>query len=120
MPKTQPQKIEKILLDYIRRTLTDGENKPLVRRGIRKQAIEEIRQLLKSEKEEFENVIEGWLKYESTELNGSCGACGGKLIEIRGRYPKEPKRKVCPTCLMEIREGAISNFGSEAGEEEIK
>lgn len=30
-----------------------------------------------------------------------CHQCGGKLVFIRGRYPKEKKRKVCPTCAYE-------------------
>jgi len=27
-----------------------------------------------------------------------CDYCGGKLVEIRGRYPGTPEREVCPTC----------------------
>ena len=48
-------------------------------------------------------------------VNFSCNACGGKMVEIRGRYPKQEKRLVCPTCLAErmdnIREIADSNYG---------
>lgn len=32
---------------------------------------------------------------------GCCDVCGSKLTEIRGRYPNEPRRKVCATCLKE-------------------
>lgn len=34
----------------------------------------------------------------------TCGICGDLLVEIRGRHPKEPKRKVCPTCTHERME----------------
>ena len=30
-----------------------------------------------------------------------CNRCGGTMIEIRGRYPKDPRRMVCPTCAFE-------------------
>ncbi len=30
-----------------------------------------------------------------------CEFCGGLEVMIRGRYPSQPKRKVCPTCLQE-------------------
>jgi hypothetical protein len=30
-----------------------------------------------------------------------CNVCGGKLVFIRGKYPKTAKRKVCPTCAVE-------------------
>lgn len=37
------------------------------------------------------------------------------MVEIRGRYPKDPKRSVCPTCLADrmddIREMADRNYG---------
>jgi len=48
-------------------------------------------------------------------INYGCDVCGGKLVKIRGRYPKEEKREVCPTCLAErmdnIREMADKNYG---------
>jgi hypothetical protein len=28
----------------------------------------------------------------------SCGVCGGGMVGIRGRYPGDPQRVVCPTC----------------------
>jgi hypothetical protein len=44
-----------------------------------------------------------------------CGVCGGSLVEIRGRRPGEPPRKVCPTCCAErldiIREYADREYG---------
>ena len=47
--------------------------------------------------------------------NQGCGICGGTMALIRGRYPKEDKRWVCPTCLCErmeqIREVAGENYG---------
>ena len=30
-----------------------------------------------------------------------CKICGQELTEIRGRYPKEPRRKVCACCATE-------------------
>jgi threonine dehydrogenase-like Zn-dependent dehydrogenase len=30
-----------------------------------------------------------------------CKICGQELTEIRGRYPKQPKRKVCACCATE-------------------
>jgi hypothetical protein len=30
-----------------------------------------------------------------------CGICGSKMVWIRGKYPSEKKRKVCPTCAQE-------------------
>ena len=34
------------------------------------------------------------------ELKG-CPVCGSQIATIRGKYPSEPKRQVCPTCLKE-------------------
>jgi len=30
-----------------------------------------------------------------------CAVCGGKTVSIRGRYPGDEPREVCPTCLAE-------------------
>ena len=30
-----------------------------------------------------------------------CGICGGNMVYIRGKYPKDKKRKICPTCAYE-------------------
>lgn len=30
-----------------------------------------------------------------------CKVCGQELTEIRGKYPKEPRRKVCACCATE-------------------
>ena len=44
-----------------------------------------------------------------------CPCCGGKLTEIRGKYPGDPQRKVCPTCLADrldmIRDMSDPNYG---------
>ncbi len=44
-----------------------------------------------------------------------CSVCGGLLAEIRGRYPGDLGRWVCPTCLQEklegIREALDPGFG---------
>jgi len=47
------------------------------------------------------------LSKNHTRLNSAlkpllgCGICGGKLVQIRGKYPGDEKREVCPTCLQE-------------------
>lgn len=30
-----------------------------------------------------------------------CRCCGMETVDIRGRHPGDPKRKVCPQCLAE-------------------
>lgn len=44
-----------------------------------------------------------------------CGVCGSKMVWIRGKYPKTPKRKICPTCawerLEQINEISQPNYG---------
>jgi len=37
----------------------------------------------------------------TSKKSKGCQQCSGRLILIRGRFPKEPKRKVCPTCAIE-------------------
>jgi len=48
------------------------------------------------------------------EMTG-CGVCGGAMALIRGRYPNQDKRLVCPTCLAErmdnIRELTDRDYG---------
>ena len=48
------------------------------------------------------------------DLRG-CNVCGGGTVLIRGRYPKTPKRRVCPTCLQErletIHEMTSKDYG---------
>lgn len=45
----------------------------------------------------------------------ACGICGGQMYEIRSRYPHQPKREVCPTCLAErmdlIQEMSHRDYG---------
>lgn len=49
------------------------------------------------------------------EQEAGCGICGGKLVLIRGRYPKEERRLVCPTCnterLEQINEISSKTYG---------
>ena len=44
-----------------------------------------------------------------------CGICGWHMVWIRGRFPHQDKRIVCPTCLAErmdtIREMAQKEYG---------
>jgi len=30
-----------------------------------------------------------------------CKVCGQELTEIRGRFPNEPRRKICACCILE-------------------
>ena len=38
-----------------------------------------------------------------------CKQCGCKMIHIRGRYPHEKKRLICPTCAQEKLE-TVENY----------
>lgn len=44
-----------------------------------------------------------------------CNVCGGEMVLIRGRYPKEDKRYTCPTCVTErleqINEISSNHYG---------
>ena len=44
-----------------------------------------------------------------------CGICGGKKVEIRGKYPKDAKRTVCPTCMQERLEQINDISNSDYG-----
>jgi len=44
-----------------------------------------------------------------------CNICGGKIAEIRGKYPKWEKRKICPTCSYEKLEQIHDLSSSEYG-----
>lgn len=45
----------------------------------------------------------------------SCGVCGGAMVSVRGRHPRDERRVVCPTCLADrmdnIREMAARDYG---------
>lgn len=48
-------------------------------------------------------------------MTTTCGICGGAMLEIRSRYPGQPQRQVCPTCLADIvdqiRDITSPNYG---------
>jgi len=48
-------------------------------------------------------------------MSSACDICGGQMVWIRGRYPNQDGRHVCPTCLAErmdqIRELADPDYG---------
>ncbi len=52
-----------------------------------------------------------WALKHPKPLTG-CPICGGKLVQICGRHPKDPKREVCPTCLQE-RMDTINELSSK-------
>lgn len=35
------------------------------------------------------------------EVSESCGCCGSKMVYIRGKFPKEDNRLICPCCAYE-------------------
>ena len=48
-------------------------------------------------------------------IGHGCAVCGATMLFIRGRFPKEPEREVCPTCLAEkmeqIKEISNEDYG---------
>lgn len=48
----------------------------------------------------------------------TCGQCGGgPLVRIRGRYPGDGPRTVCPTCAVEHLEWQLDQLTSETQSE---
>ncbi len=46
---------------------------------------------------------EGMEKRQEEYRSGKrCHMCGQLTISVRGRYPKDPERLVCATCLREL------------------
>ena len=43
-----------------------------------------------------------------------CNVCGQELTEIRGKYPKQPRRKVCACCATEQLETIEENKNIKA------
>lgn len=43
-----------------------------------------------------------------------CDICGERLVTIRGRYPGDDDREVCPTCLQERTERAMKTLDPES------
>lgn len=67
---------------------------------------EELRQLKESVKcLQRDNKVGH--KYTNDDF---CPKCGTLLSKIRGRYPKEPNRKVCACCIVEQLEDMVSQF----------
>ncbi len=55
-------------------------------------------------KRHLESVLNEQLRLHDVRLmlrKEYCNVCGQELTEIRGRYPKEPRRKVCACCAIE-------------------
>ena len=46
-----------------------------------------------------------------------CDCCGGVLFRIRGKFPKEDRRIICPTCAIEILEDIYSNLNTETSQQ---
>lgn len=63
-----------------------------------------------------------WIKPKPVK-SLSCNICGGLMVEIRGRYPKDERRMVCPTCATEKLESIFnlaSPFYGQTFKEKIK
>lgn len=79
-----------------------------------------IQTLLKEEREKWEKQVLSWykipVKHSEEDKIGPiiCNVCGGQLWLIRGKHPKDDKRKVCPTCAIEILESIYSNLDSSS------
>jgi len=59
-----------------------------------------------------EHVL-SWFKIPIKQIDigkFNCNVCGGDLYRIRGRYPKDEKRDVCPTCAVEVLESITNNL----------
>src|SRR3990167_159238 len=54
---------------------------------------------------------------EYKDFNSACSVCGGKPVTIRGKYPKTPKRKICPTCTREVLEGIYESCNNRTASE---
>lgn len=54
----------------------------------------------------------------SREKENNCNFCGGEMVLIRGKYPGNDKRYICPTCtherLEQINEISSKNYGQAA------
>jgi len=57
---------------------------------------------------------DGLLPVRSNDLL-CCNICGAALTEIRGRYPREPRRKICATCLQEKLERIHDETSADYG-----
>ena len=54
-------------------------------------------------------------RVKASERVEACSICGSALVWIRGRYPKQDKRKVCPTCCQERLEYIYQISSNEYG-----
>ena len=72
-----------------------------------------IKELI-SDCERLEHELTELKKKHSSEANANtvlgdrlllerkgCNCCGGELVFIRGKYPKDEQREICPTCVYE-------------------
>jgi len=65
----------------------------------------DIRELMEflEKKHKTRRTFKQWIIHISRRLlrKGYCNVCGQELTEIRGKYPKQPRRKVCACCATE-------------------
>jgi len=61
----------------------------------------------------YEEALLDKVEPKQVKVKG-CEWCGGSFSEIRGRYPKEPRRLVCPTCLQEKLEASEESTPQQA------
>jgi len=41
------------------------------------------------------------MKLSKPKKISGCNICGSKLVKIRGRFPRDFKRSICPCCACE-------------------
>ena len=79
------------------------------------QAMEEYAAQFKPTAEANPQVANTVLDVPLLSERKGCNCCGGELVFIRGKYPKDEQREICPTCayerLEEIRRISDADYG---------
>ena len=58
------------------------------------------------------NVLSRRTKFAISNLSDICNYCCSRRVWIRGRYPGQPQRQVCPTCLQEKEDDRVISRAS--------
>ena len=64
-------------------------------------SIREAKKINRKDSKSDDHDVRYYVESPIAEDSTGCTCCGSKMIMIRGKYPKQPKRKVCPTCAVE-------------------
>lgn len=72
-------------------------------------------------KSEGEKLTAGFMEEGESQ---HCSVCGSYKVLIRGKFPKDEKRRICPTCtyerLEQINEISSENYGKAYSEPKLK